>query len=192
MSPKDKKTLRQELIAKRAEQNQNSARTKSIQAQQILLAEDVWKNASTVALYMSIWGEVDTSLLLESAWQDKKTVLLPRCDPRQASIMNFFVCHSLNDLEPGSFNILEPKEHTKIWEDKIDLLIAPAVGFAYNGHRLGFGNGYYDCFLSRGLHNMSLGLVFAWQIFKNLPPNAWDEWDMRVNGIISEDGMLWV
>ncbi len=189
MTTKD--IFRKELLAKRKEQNQEIAKAKSIQAQQLLLAENIWKNAACIGLYMPTAGEIDTKILLEAAWQDKKTVLLPRCDPKQMGIMDFFICDNYNDLERGNFNILEPKAHTNIWQNNFDLLIVPAVGFDKKGYRIGFGGGYYDRFLSRHNNTPSLGLAFAWQILDNVPENAWNEWDMQVNAIVSEDGVLW-
>ncbi len=191
MSAQSKKELRKQLIAKRKAQDQALAGQKSFQAQHVLLAEDFWINASSVALYMPIGGEMDTHVLLQAAWDAKKNVLLPRCVDNEQKLMDFFACNSLNDLELGSFNILEPKARMPLWQQTIDLLLLPAVGFDSRGYRLGFGGGYYDRFLALERHKLCVGFAFSWQIM-DMPTHFWGEWDMPVKVIVSEDSVLWI
>jgi 5-formyltetrahydrofolate cyclo-ligase len=62
--------------------------------------------------------------------------------------MKAFKINSLDDLETGSFNILEPKSYCKeINKNQIDLAIIPCVTCDVDNNRLGYGKGYYDRFL---------------------------------------------
>ncbi len=192
MPMKSKEFKRRELLNRRKIQDKDLALSKSSQIQNALLTENIWKSATNIALYMPISGEVDTKILLEAAWIDKKTVFLPRCNRQLKGNMDFFICNSYADLELGNYNILEPKSHTILWDNSFDLLILPAVGFDKNGYRLGFGGGYYDRFLSKNTTTFSLGLAFSWQILDNLSPDFWNEWDIKVNAIAYEDGILWI
>ncbi len=57
----------------------------------------------------------------------------------------------LNDdvvIKPGKWGIPEPVNGKMIAEEKIDLIIVPLLAFDTNGHRVGYGKGYYDKFLS--------------------------------------------
>ncbi len=185
-----KEVLRKKMLAKRKDQNQDLAASKGMQAQNILLAQEFWQNAHNIAIYMPIQAELDTSLLIQNAWASKKNVLLPRCRKQEAGMMDFFPCTNYADLTKGMYNILEPKEHIKPWQGNIDLLILPALAFAKTGHRLGFGAGYYDRFLALGKVKHCVGLVFAWQVIDDT--SIWGDWDMQVNAIVSEEGVLWI
>src|SRR3989344_2896138 len=56
---------------------------------------------------------------------------------------------NFNELKPKTFGILEPKEsyQREFNPDKLDIVIVPGIAFDKNGHRIGYGYGYYDRFL---------------------------------------------
>jgi 5-formyltetrahydrofolate cyclo-ligase len=59
---------------------------------------------------------------------------------------------------------------------KIDLVIAPAVGFDKSLNRLGRGKGYYDSFFKKlSVHTKKIGLAFRFQILNNLPTSSFDQ-----------------
>ncbi len=186
----NKDFLRKKMLSKRKSQNHDMAKAKSIQAQNILMAQDFWQNAQSVALYMPIQAELDTALLLQNAWLHEKIVLLPRCQAHEVGLMDFFPCTEYSDLEAGKYNILEPKANIAPWQHSIDLIVLPALAFAKSGHRLGFGAGYYDRFLMLGKNTLSVGLAFTWQIIDDI--SIWSSWDMQVNVIVNEEGIIWI
>ncbi len=190
MVTSDKDKVRKDMLFRRKEQSKDMASVKSKQTQEIVLAQDFWQKATTIALYMPISGEVNTDLLLKNAWANEKTVLLPRCHTHEKGLMDFFSCKSYADLTLGKFNIMEPKKHIDPWQSTIDLIIIPGVAFDTHGYRLGFGAGYYDRFLNKFPHSLSIGLAFSWQIIQ--PKPIWNNWDMQVKVVISEEGILWI
>ena len=57
-----------------------------------------------------------------------------------------FVYH----LEKNRFGVLEPRMRKfPVSPGKIDMVLVPMLGFDRHGHRLGYGKGYYDRFLSQ-------------------------------------------
>ena len=90
-----------------------------------------------------------------------------------------------NDLEPGSYGILEPKKD-KIIEmliESIDIIIVPGVGFDELGCRLGHGAGYYDNLLKKSINATHIGLAFEFQIVEKVPIESHD---LPVDIIITE------
>ncbi len=92
-------------------------------------------------------------------------------------------------LVPSTFGVPEPigSEISARAED-IDTIILPMLGFDRNGGRIGYGAGYYDRFLSQNRKLHKIGIAFACQEFENLPV---DENDIRMDSVITEDGMVY-
>ncbi len=194
MTINSKNELRQTMLAKRKNQDKDEAINKSTQAQKILIAQDFWKNATNIALYMPIRSEMQTDLLLQNTWESNKNTLLPRCHEQTYGMMDFFPCKKITDLQPGKFNILEPMAHIKPWKGNIDIMILPGLAFDIYGNRLGFGAGYYDRFLAKQKSCFCVGLAFAWQIInsKHNCTTIWNNWDIKVNAIVTEEGISWI
>lgn len=134
-----------------------------------------YKQAQTVALYMTGGFEVSVSGLLSDA---DKIVLLPRCEE---SGMVF--CRYDGNLAPDRFGILAPT--TPPWRDKIDLMIVPALAFDKKGGRLGRGGGFYDRALAEH-EGISVGVIREAFLFDELPMQ---EHDRRVGHIVTEKGV---
>lgn len=52
-----------------------------------------------------------------------------------------------NQLEKVRWDILEPIRGTRTPSEKIDLVVVPLLAFDLQGHRVGYGKGFYDRFL---------------------------------------------
>lgn len=138
----------------------------------------VYRQAQTVALYMANSFEVSIAGLLEDA---DKTVLLPRCEE---SGMAF--CRYDGTLAPDRFGILAPA--TAPWQDRIDLMIVPALAFDKGGGRLGRGGGFYDRALA-DYEGVSVGVIRDAFLFDEVPM---EEHDCRVGHIVTEKGVYTV
>ena len=134
-------------------------------------------NAQTILLYHALPDEVST-LPLFNAWQDK-TLLLPRViDEKQMELRRYT---SPEDLQQGTFGIMEPCGKVFTDYDAIDVAIVPGMAFDSKGHRLGRGKGYYDRFLSLTPSIHKIGVCFPFQLVDNVPT---DENDVRMDEVI--------
>lgn len=107
-----------------------------------------YKNAETILCYVSTPLEVDTRLLIEKALEDGKKVAVPKCRP-ETTTMEFYLINGFDDLEKGTFGVLEPIEtKCEIYEGTNSICIVPGLCFDLSGYRLGYGKGYYDRFLT--------------------------------------------
>jgi len=59
---------------------------------------------------------------------------------------NFFF-EGLHQLQTNTLGIPEPKQGVPTPPDQIDLVLVPLLCFDQQGHRVGYGKGYYDRFL---------------------------------------------
>ena len=126
--------------------------------QKTLFLQDFFKNAKTVMTYVSYKSEPDTLKIIEKMLSEGKTVCAPVC--LGGGIMETYELSSLSELSPSNMGILEPKREKKIAPSDIDLLIVPLCAFNKDGHRIGYGGGYYDRFLSK-TDIITVGLCYA-------------------------------
>ena len=78
-------------------------------------------------------------------------------------------------LATGRFGILEPRAAGAVAVDDLDVILVPGVAFARDGHRLGFGHGYYDRALAGAPRALRIGLCHEFQLVDRLPPRIGDE-----------------
>lgn len=106
----------------------------------------------TLFLYMSFRSEAHTSSLLAEALAQGDTVLIPKVQA-DSFLMELREMKSMEDVEPGTWNILEPAAHTQIYPverwHEIDLVIVPGLAYDVSGGRIGYGGGYYDRFAEK-------------------------------------------
>lgn len=93
--------------------------------------------------------EVDTWLIIDRIRREFPHIRLsiPRVNTKTETLEHFFY-EGLHQLEKNKWGILEPKQGVPAPLDKIDLVLVPLLAFDKNGHRVGYGKGYYDKFLS--------------------------------------------
>ena len=60
--------------------------------------------------------------------------------------------------------------------------MTPGIAFTHDGKRLGYGGGYYDCFLTTFI-GISIGLAFELQLIDCLPLTPYDK---RVDYVLTE------
>ena len=137
------------------------------------------ENSRTILLYNALPDEIPTQALMDELVARGKTVLLP-CVINDTD-MELRRYTGPQDLQTGSFGILEPTGELFTDYDTIDVAIIPGMAFDAEGHRLGRGKGYYDRFLSRVPHLYKIGLCFSWQLVDQVP---YDEHDIVMDEVI--------
>jgi 5-formyltetrahydrofolate cyclo-ligase len=139
-----------------------------------LIKLDLFKKCECVFTYVSTSTEVDTKSIIEYSLMKGKTVAVPRCE-KDGNGMRFYRISSLNDLEKGTYNILEPNRFCIEQKDfKNALCIVPGLVFDKNGYRVGYGKGYFDRFLSEN-DIKSVGLCRKDFITDSIPVEDFDK-----------------
>jgi len=92
-------------------------------------------------------------------------------------------------LEKGQWGLLEPAlaQH---FLPPVQLLLVPGLAFDGQGHRIGYGRGFYDALLAQLPEEvLTVGVGFEAQMDLPVPvePHDWP-----VQGLLSERGMRWL
>lgn len=180
-----KKEIRAEVKKRRREADEETLHEKSLQILECFRQLSAYKDASLLLAYVDAKREVETRLLMRCAWDDGKKVAVPRVDGD--GIMHFYYLRSLKDLEPGAFGIMEPRADCRICEPEEGLLLMPGVAFDEQGHRVGYGGGYYDRYLEKHPHLIHIALAFEFQIFPEVPS---EKHDICPDLIVTENRIL--
>ncbi|MDD2900737.1 MAG: 5-formyltetrahydrofolate cyclo-ligase [Desulfuromonadaceae bacterium] len=178
-----KRTLRQQILARRRALSHDQWRASSLMAQQQLVSLEEFAQAGCIALYAPTHNETDTSVILAEAFGTGKRVLYPAvCQDR----MVFRQVEGLECLSEGCFGILEPcPTGTDHQADEPDLIVVPGVAFDLSGHRSGYGKGFYDRFLHHpGRTAHVIGLCHDFQLIDG--PIPAEAHDIRMELIVTD------
>ena len=120
-----------------------------------------YKRCRQLLTYVSTPIEVDTLEIIRRALADGKKVAVPRCVPGTRD-MEFYWINGVEELEPGTFGVLEPRPDPKrkVTDFSNGLCLVPALCYDWRGYRLGYGKGYYDRFLA-GFGGHMIGVCYS-------------------------------
>ena len=174
-----KAALRKHLLEKRDETSAELRDITSGKIHENLKKISLYSNSQNIACYSPIGSEVNTNNIMLNILEQGKNLLLPRVVNDN---LEFYVVPNLEKLEKGSFEIMEPKDSCKKAE-RIDCVLVPTIAVSKSGVRLGYGNGYYDRFLS-STDAIKISLTYSKQIVKSIPA---DSHDIKIDWIVTED-----
>jgi 5-formyltetrahydrofolate cyclo-ligase len=80
----------------------------------------------------------------------------------------------MNQVEKGYAGIPEPIANEPIATDETALVLMPGLAFDPQGHRIGYGGGFYDRFLETEPDHPTLALCYAFQMLEHLETEAHD------------------
>ena len=175
----DKKELRNQIKALKRAMTEEQIDGKSQALGRLFLASDAYKNAKTIYGYLPYNQEVRTTAMLQQALEDGKRVAVPKC---YGDEMRFIYLDDLSKVEKGYCNIPEPIEDGPIADDPTALVLMPGLAFDPQGHRMGYGGGFYDKFLAAEPGHPTLALCYDFQMLEHLETEAHD---------IPVDTVLW-
>ena len=132
---------------------------------------ELYKNAKTIYGYLPYNQEVRTVPMLEQAIRDGKAVAVPKC---YGDEMRFIYMDDLSKVEKGYANIPEPIADGPVADDETALVLMPGLAFDPQGHRCGYGGGFYDKFLAAEPNHPTLALCYEFQMLPHLETEAHD------------------
>ena len=180
-----KTELRYELKEKRRQMTYSQKTEKDREILTTFLSTKQYYQSELILTYVSTEIEVDTIAIMKHALAAKKRVAVPKCI-KNSSEMDFYEITSLDDLEIGSFGLLEPNinkcKKLKDSNNSNGLCITPGLSFDMRGYRLGYGMGYYDRFL-KDYSSITVGLCY-YDFIKMILPNG--RYDVNVKMLITE------
>jgi 5-formyltetrahydrofolate cyclo-ligase len=167
--------LRRSLRERRAELPEAHVRTASAAVCAAASALSAFIAARTIALYAATRGEVDPTALRDALHARAADVAYPRVVSTVPPLLAFCRVAPGESLGAGRFGILEPRAAAAVDDGDLDLIFIPGIAFSRDGHRLGFGHGYYDRALAAAPRAVRVGLCHEFQLVDRLPPRPGDE-----------------
>ena len=167
----DKKELRRSIREQKRAMTEAEIVSRSTKLGELFAASEAYKNAKTIYGYMPYNQEVRTVPMLEQALKDGKRVAVPKC---YGDEMKFIFMDDLSKVEKGYAGIPEPIADGPVADDETALVLMPGLAFDPQGHRIGYGGGFYDKFLSREPNHPTLALCYEFQMLPKLETEAHD------------------
>ena len=167
----DKKSIRSQIRAQKRAMTSQQIDVASEKLGQLLRESALYRNARSIYGYLPYNQEVRTTTMLRQAIADGKRVAVPKCygDERR-----FLWLDDLDAVAPGYCDIPEPIADEPIADDPTALVLMPGLAFDPEGHRIGYGGGFYDKFLEAEPGHPTVALCYDFQMFDHLEVDAHD------------------
>ena len=183
----EKEKLREELLEQRKSISEPKYYGASADIIEQLKEQQEYQQARTIHCYVSMNDrrEVETRELVKEMLRIGKQVIVPVTNFEKGAL-DHVVLNSYQDLETNKWGVLEPAGGEEISPQKFDLVIVPMVAGDEQGNRMGYGEGFYDRFLSK-VNCPKIGLIFDQNIIEGLPT---EEFDIPMDKIITEKRII--
>lgn len=174
----NKQELRQAIRArKRAMTEEDILRRSEILAEKFARS-NAYRAAKTIYGYLPYNQEVRTVPMLRRALEEGKRVAVPKV---YGDDMKFIYLDDLSQVAKGYAGIPEPVADGPVAQDETALVLMPGLAFDRAGHRIGYGGGFYDKFLSREPNHPTVALCYDFQV---LPELETEEFDIPVDTVL--------
>ncbi|MBZ9728240.1 5-formyltetrahydrofolate cyclo-ligase [Salegentibacter sp. JZCK2] len=166
-----KAELRKKYKALRLKLSEDKIEELSLEIANQLLQLPVWKK-EFYHLFLSIaqQKEVDTENILHILQGKDKNVVLSKTNITEHKLEHFLLTDT-SVIRKNRWNIPEPEGGIPIPPQQIDVVFVPLLAFDEEGHRIGYGKGFYDTFLSEckpGVIKIGLSFFRAEPAFKEV------------------------
>lgn len=143
-----KAELRKTYKARREGLSSNQVDDLSIAIANQLLKLPIWEY-TYYHLFLSIEEkkEVNTDYILNILSGKDKNIVLSKSDFKSGTMTHFLLTDN-TVIKKNSYHIPEPVGGIEIPSDKLEVVFVPLLAFDKQGHRVGYGKGFYDRFLS--------------------------------------------
>ena len=174
----NKQELRKQIRAQKRAMTEEMIVTKSEALGVLFARSEAYRNAKSIYGYLPYNQEVRTVPILERALADGKQVAVPKV---YGDEMRFIYLSDLTQVETGYAGIPEPIADGPVAQDPTALVLMPGLVFDPMGHRVGYGGGFYDKFLSAEPEHPTIALCYAFQVMPSLQT---EEFDIPVDRVL--------
>ncbi len=174
----NKQELRRKIRDQKRAMTAAQIEEKSARLGELFFQSPLYRSASAIYGYLPYNQEVRTVPMLEQALRDGKRVAVPKC---YGDEMRFIWMEDLSKVEKGYAGIPEPLADGPVAEDATALVLMPGLAFDPQGHRIGYGGGFYDKFLAQEPSHPTLALCYDFQMLEKLET---EEFDIPVDQVL--------
>lgn len=170
---RQKNEIRKLMLEERLDLPAHQVEELSLVIQTKFLKSIFWPKEGKVGLYAPVKNEVMTHKLFQNALENGLHVYFPRVEQG----IQFYEVNGPEDLQRGSWSILEPQKNCTPLKalQELDLLVVPGISFSRDCYRIGYGRGFYDRLVSHiVLKATTIGLAYDFQIVDAFQVEDWD------------------
>lgn len=182
----DKSALRTGYVAARKRLSADAAARSDAAIAERLFSFPIFCEAPLVLTYVSLACEIDTHAIIDRVLAEGRRVAVPLVDPRTREL-SFYHIEERCQLVSGYKGIAEPDPAACARLEERELFgsvcLVPGLVFDAQGHRIGYGGGFYDRFLWH-YPGDKIALARTMQISSN--PLPVERFDVPVDFIVSE------
>ena len=184
-----KQELRQQFLQRRQAMSQEDWREGSEAiTRRVLELPEVRDAKRALCIVSTKDNEVHTQPLIQALLDQGCEVAVPRSLPGKT--LEWRKITQLAHLSRARFGILEPHDACPVIKDPqtADVCFVPGIVWDHSGHRIGYGSGYFDLFLST-YEGREIGLAFDFQVLEAIPHEPHDQ---PVGKVVTEKRLLHV
>ena len=167
----DKQALRKQIREQKRALTPEEIDAASSRLGALFAASQLYQQAKTIYGYLPYNQEVRTVPMLQRALREGKRIAVPKVYGEE---MRFIYLEDFSRVAPGYAGIPEPMDDGPVAEDKTALVLMPGLAFDKEGHRIGYGGGFYDKFLAAEPEHPTLALCYEFQMRPQLPTEEFD------------------
>lgn len=167
----DKNALRKQIREQKRAMTEEQIVSASQRLGELFFASQAYRSARTIYGYLPYNQEVRTVPMLEQAMKDGKRVAVPKVFGDE---MKFIYLNDFSRVAKGYAGIPEPMDDGPVADDPTALVLMPGLAFDAQGHRIGYGGGFYDKFLANEPNHPTLALCYDFQMVDYLETEAFD------------------
>lgn len=156
-----KNELRFKYKALRKKLSESQIEDYSLSIANQLLKLDIW-NKSFYHVFLTIeeQKEINTDFILNILAGKDKNIVISKSNFDDYSMTHFLLTDNIR-IKKNSYNIPEPVDGIKIESSQLEVVFIPLLAFDKQGHRIGYGKGFYDRFLANCKpETLKIGLSF--------------------------------
>ncbi|TDD78334.1 5-formyltetrahydrofolate cyclo-ligase [Flavobacterium caseinilyticum] len=114
-----------------------------------ILTLPIWeKTYFHIFLPITEHKEVNTEFILHILSGKDKDIIISKVDFMTQKMTHFLLTDN-TVIKKNKYNIPEPVDGIEVPSNKIDVVVVPLLTFDKKGHRVGYGKGFYDDFLTQ-------------------------------------------
>ncbi len=156
-----KSKLRRLYKKRRAELSDELIEAESLVIANHILNLNIW-NHSFYHVFLSITEhkEINTGYILNILSGKDKNIVISKTNFETVTMVHYLLTDATL-IRKNNHNIPEPVDGIEIETLKVDVVFVPLLAFDKQGHRIGYGKGFYDKFLSECKpETIKIGLSF--------------------------------
>ena len=157
-----KNNIRTYMLNKRYEYTSDNIQKKSLLIKKILFKNFDFNKINIIHTFLPILqkNEINTKIIISTILQNYKhcKILIPKINFKNKTLDHYYYKDNKHLLQ-NKYGIDEPYNCKKYkQEQNINIILVPLLAFDKNGHRVGYGGGYYDKFMINYSKSIKIGL----------------------------------